>query len=85
MFGALSLGGALPQIGTFLLAASSAADVFEVMNQVITCMAKWGDNSACYVIFTMSNVHLYRCIYPLLISMLSNVVLNRVHRNLLLL
>ena len=36
IFGSLSLGGALPQIGTFIAATCSAADVFEIINQVRT-------------------------------------------------
>ena len=35
LYGALSLGAALPQFGAFLSAASSAADVFNVIDEVI--------------------------------------------------
>ena len=33
-FGSLCLGGALPQIGLFISASTSAADVFEIIDQV---------------------------------------------------
>ena len=36
LFGAFSLGGVLPQVGTFISASSSAAAVFEVIEEVET-------------------------------------------------
>ena len=42
LYGAFALGGALPQIGTFISASSSAADVFNIIDQV--CLADYNNN-----------------------------------------
>ena len=39
LVGAFSLGGVLPQVGTFISASSSAADVFDIIEEV-TVLAK---------------------------------------------